>query len=40
VAASFGLKADAVSIDGSLEVRSHGDPVRRAPGNLVDNALS
>jgi two-component system, OmpR family, osmolarity sensor histidine kinase EnvZ len=39
VAASFGLNADAVAIDSSLEVRSHGDLVRRALDNLVDNAL-
>jgi two-component system, OmpR family, osmolarity sensor histidine kinase EnvZ len=39
VAASFGLGVDAVSIAGSSQVLSHGDLVRRALDNLVDNAL-
>ncbi len=39
VAASFGLSADVVSITGSPQVLSHGDLVRRALDNLVDNAL-
>jgi two-component system, OmpR family, osmolarity sensor histidine kinase EnvZ len=39
VATSFGLYVDAVSIAGSPQVLSHGDLVRRALDNLVDNAL-
>jgi two-component system, OmpR family, osmolarity sensor histidine kinase EnvZ len=39
VAASFGLSAAAVCVDGDARVRSHGDLVRRALDNLVDNAL-